>query len=131
MLKKHRYSISFFGWMGLVTFLSLLPLKEAPKIEFTLADKLVHLAFYFIACVLGVLFIREKFPSKFSKTKAITSMVIITILYGIVIEILQHTITVYREGDVFDAMANSLGAILAWIFLLWLFNKSGYMNWKN
>ncbi len=114
--------------MGLVTFLSLLPLKEAPKIEFTLADKLVHFTFYFIACVLGVFFIREKLKTKFSIKNTIIAMAIITLLYGILIEILQHTMTVSREGDVFDAIANSLGSIMGSFFVYWLFKKSGYMN---
>ncbi len=131
MLKKHKFSISFFLWMGAVTVLSLLPLKEAPKIEFTLADKIVHFAFYFLACVLGVFFIREKFQSKFSVIQGIIMMALFTVFYGILIEILQHTVTVYRKGDVYDALANSIGAIIGSLFLFWLFKKSSLMKWNN
>jgi len=131
VLKKHKFSISFFLWMGAVTVLSLLPLKEAPKIEFTLADKIVHFAFYFLACVLGVFFIREKFQSKFSVIQGIIMMALFTVFYGILIEILQHTVTVYRKGDVYDALANSIGAIIGSLFLFWLFKKSSLMKWNN
>ena len=37
------------------------------------------------------------------------------VIYGIIIEILQGVLTTTRESDLFDALANTLGAIVGLI----------------
>jgi glycopeptide antibiotics resistance protein len=49
---------------------------------------------------------------KLNKSKALTYAVIVSILFGIIIEILQGTLTTYRSADINDVLANSLGVIL-------------------
>ena len=49
-------------------------------------------------------------------------IVICCILFGILIEVLQSTLTVYRMGDYLDVLANSLGVVIA-LFIFNLFLK--------
>lgn len=44
-------------------------------------------------------------------------IVVYAILYGIIIEVLQSVVTLNREADVLDAVANSIGACTAILFL--------------
>ena len=46
---------------------------------------------------------------------------------GVIIEILQGTITKERSADVYDIFANSLGIVVA-IFLLYLIKKNNKIN---
>lgn len=39
---------------------------------------------------------------------------VLGVLYGVVIEILQHTVIPYRSFDVWDIVANTVGCALAW-----------------
>jgi len=68
-------------------------------------DKLVHLVFYFVFmwfCMLG---------GGMSLKKAL----ILAISYGLIIEILQHTLTTQRQFDLLDVVANSVGALLFYV----------------
>ena len=51
-----------------------------------------------------------------SKTIRLIWVVFVSILFGILIEVLQELCTTTRSADVFDMLANSLGAIVAYIF---------------
>ena len=75
-------------------------------------DKIVHFIFYFIMVVLGFLALRNDFKHRFSLKKTLLWVVLFSIIYGIIIEVLQYTITVDRQGDILDALANSIGAFM-------------------
>ena len=107
-----------------VTFSSLFSFGNVkpPKIDIPHLDKAVHFIFYAVACVLGILFLRERSRGKMNFLKGLFAMVIFTVVFGIIIEVLQDTMTASRVLDVYDALANTLGALMAGI-VLWM-NKS-------
>lgn len=45
------------------------------------------------------------------------SLFLIIIAYGIIIELLQLSLTSHRTGDLMDVMANSIGVIMGCVFL--------------
>lgn len=69
------------------------------------SDKIGHFIAYFILSISW--FFALKFNTKTLKQKTI--IFILIVLYGIIIEVLQETLTTYRRGDLYDAIANSLG----------------------
>ena len=81
--------------------------------------------------ILGVLAVREylKTPMKFLKVTIY--MLFFAILYGIIIEVLQYTLTVNRQGDILDALANTLGALLGMLVVRILFSKKWSLKWKH
>jgi len=131
VLKKYKFTIAFIGWMGFVAFSSLYSFKDTdpPNFEIPHLDKVAHFIFYFVACVLGVFFLRERSRESISLLKAVFYMIIFTIVFGLIIEILQHNLTLTRQGDIFDALANSIGSILGAIFARWWFKKSVRVQW--
>ena len=114
MRKKHLYAYAFIGWMVFVTFSSLYSFEDAElsSVNIPYGDKVVHFIFYFVAAVLGSLFFIETKEVKSVLIKNLKILALLLIFFGIIIEVIQEAMTVNRSGDVFDALANSIGVIL-------------------
>ena len=104
---KKSFWIAFL-WTILIVYFSFKTPEATPKIDFLFADKLVHFGFYFGFVFLwyGYLYFKNRLPKN---TKLV--LVILAIVIGSVIELGQGFLTANRQADVFDAMANAMGAI--------------------
>ena len=120
MLKKHAFLLTIFYSLALA-LVCLLPLKELPDIGVSFGDKIFHSLTYVVLAFLW--FYALLFHFKTSKIKSLIYAAAISIVFGIVIEILQGTLTKTRQADVFDVLANSVGVSFA-VFLLWLKNSN-------
>lgn len=119
--------------MALVTWASLstFPEDDTPDIDIPHFDKVVHFGFYFGAAVLCTFFIRETTHGKSPIIKTLIFAALGAIIFGILIEVLQYRFTLERQGDPFDALANSLGAIMGALVMNWLFSRPKGLKWKN
>ena len=115
MLKKQVFLITVFYSLALAT-VCLIPLKKLPDIGVSFADKIFHSLTYVILAFLW--FYSLVFHFKTSKIKSIIYASIISIFFGIIIEILQGTLTKTRQADFLDILANSLGVLLVALLLL-------------
>lgn len=107
MLKKKILFYSAIIWTILVTVLSLVSLHGiGQSIPVAGKDKIVHFTFYCCFVILWLSYFQKR---KFD-IKNEWKVVLVAIGYGILMEILQGTITTSRSADVFDAIANSIGA---------------------
>lgn len=133
MLRKHVFKLAFLLWMVLVTVLCLVSFsnEELQGIEFAHMDKVVHFTFYFVASILGSLALSEVKNRTISFKKAAAIIFTILVLYGIVIEVLQYDFTVDRSGDVFDAVANTVGIVTGLFILKFVFSIKSQLKWKN
>jgi len=109
----------------IITIGSLISVKnviELPPVN--LADKYLHLLAYFLLTFswLGALVRRRIF---FSKGIFVAVLVFV---YGIIIEVLQGTLTTYRQTDLYDLIANLAGIVIAWMFFNFLFLKKTRMK---
>ncbi|MBT8384103.1 MAG: VanZ family protein [Bacteroidia bacterium] len=79
-----------------------------PRIKLDNSDKIGHSLAYFML----------SFSWFFALKKRFNNILIIALLisYGIIIEVLQEVLTAYRQGDLTDVLANSIGVILAYLF---------------
>ena len=68
-------------------------------------DKIYHLFAYFTLVICWLF-------SFYKKPKLKYTIAFGCILYGIIIEVLQSTTTVYRTADFKDVLANTLGIVL-------------------
>ena len=125
MRKKHLYAFAFIGWMVFVTFSSLYSFEDDEIRNFNIpyGDKVVHFTFYFVAAVLGSLFIVETKEVKSVLIKYLKILALSLIFFGIIIEVIQGAMTVNRSGEVFDALANSIGVILGIIIIFTQFQR--------
>lgn len=111
-----------------VTFSSLYSFEGDSVSRFNIphADKIVHFIFYFMACVLGLLFLRERSRGNLSLAKALLFMILTTVAYGIIIEMLQYYMTTSRTGDIWDGIANTLGSLGGALLMKFYFSKKSW-----
>ncbi len=115
-----------------VTFSSLFSFGNVkpPKIDIPHLDKAVHFIFYAVACVLGILFLRERSRGKMNFLKGLFAMVIFTVVFGIIIEVLQFEFTENRQGDILDGIANTIGSFCGALTMKWYFSTKRGLKWK-
>ncbi|WP_435261170.1 VanZ family protein [Tenacibaculum sp. nBUS_03] len=113
--KKNRIIIAIFITIS-IAILSLIKLGKQP-ISISNIDKIEHAIAY--------LFLTFFWLLALVKTKYQTYIVsICCFFYGIIIEVLQTTITTYRTGDYYDIIANSVGVLLAFtLFSIFFYKK--------
>ena len=124
MLKKTAIYLAIPYTVALAVA-SLMNLKKMPKVEIDHGDKIFHLLAYAILCGLwyAVFYFKMNVPFK----TAIIRAVIFAVVFGIILEVLQGTLTAHRSLDVYDALANSIGALITGALLL----AKGKMQVKN
>lgn len=110
--------------IGITLFIGYLSLMKMPqlKIEVKNLDKGYHLIAYFTLAVSWLC-------AFYKKPKKTYLIVTLCIVYGILIEILQDKLTVYRTGDYRDIIANSIGVLLG-LFLFNLIFKKIIIKWQ-
>ena len=102
--------------------MSLINLAQSPVKEFGLSDKILHAGAYFGMVLLWLFYAIFRFSTERLK-KILLIICVLSILFGIFIEVLQHVLTDYRELDFYDIIANSIGAISAGL-LMWILKDS-------
>ena len=110
MLKTYFFVITILYSIAL-TVVCLIDLNSVIEVKISFGDKIFHSLSYVVLTVLW--YYTFYYNLKFNKGKALIYAVVISIIFGIVIEVLQGTVTTYRSSDIIDVYANSLGAILA------------------
>ena len=113
-----RYTFSIFVAL-IIMYLSLANSHTFDKVSFIKipnADKLVHFSMYFGLMSVMILENRKTIKS----TGNLFLIGLLPLFYGILMEILQATITVSRTGSVFDAMANGAGILVSILLWLWI-----------
>lgn len=98
--------------MVVITYLSLATVDGlSSRIPIPNKDKIVHFAFYF-----GFVFWWNKGLS-IKQSKSLAMLYGIAISYGILMELLQYGFTTNRSADLFDIIANTMGASVAYIWI--------------
>lgn len=102
-----------------IIYLSLI---KVPTININVRnlDKWQHSFAYFTLSISWLLAYYKKPNKKYL-------IVTLCILLGIIIEVLQETLTSYRTGDLLDILANTAGVLLGLLF----FNKIYKKKWLN
>tara|TARA_B110001450_G_scaffold184124_1_gene172177 strand:+ start:410 stop:778 length:369 start_codon:yes stop_codon:yes gene_type:complete len=109
---KNLFKVNFFLIAAFIITISIscLSLIKTPKIDvgFSNIDKIYHLFAYFTLSLFWLFSFYKKSSLKYF-------IVLACLIYGILIEVIQHTLTTYRTGDYKDAIANTLGSIFGLI----------------
>jgi hypothetical protein len=103
------FTIFFTLFIGLI---SLISFKGIPDFKVNNSDKIGHFIAYFLLCFSWLYTFKKEVTIQSHQFK----IVILLIAYGIIIEVLQGTITNYRQADFFDVVANTFGVVTAFIF---------------
>lgn len=116
MIKKNIFSILVALIIMYVSLASSHTFEKIPLIKIPNFDKIVHFGMYF--GFMSVIFLENR--RTFQSTSRLFLLGLIPLIYGILMEILQATITVSRSGSAYDALANSAGILAAILLWLWI-----------
>lgn len=107
-----------FGWTIAIAVLCLVSFKKIPSVDrIANADKYVHAAFHFVLTMLWYLYLKSRNPVG-NYRKTLITVLLMSFVYGILIELAQHAFTTTRQADVKDVLANFTGGFLAVIALI-------------
>ncbi len=121
-----RYSaVPLFISLIILYLCCFIPVKDIPEvtIDFLIpTDKIVHFCMYLglsVATAINYIHGERGFVNTF---KLLIIAFLLPILYGGVIELLQHYYFPPREGDWFDFLAGTLGSLSALPIVFWCKN---------
>ena len=116
MLRNNKFSIIV---ALIIAYLSLAGSKsfdEVPLFEIPFLDKIAHFGMYFV--FMSVMIFEKR--KSFTNTSHLLLLSLIPVSYGLLMEILQMTITETRSGDTFDFLANTAGTLVSLLVWLWI-----------
>lgn len=118
-MKNYFWFVCSLVWAGLILYLSFFtPISEGGGAWFENQDKLGHFIFYAVLSM----FLIKTFSKEISIQYPINSGALISLVFGVLIELGQHFFTNDRYGDFMDVLANGLGILLV-VILIRIFPK--------
>ena len=114
------------AWLLFVTTLLCTPGSKLPKISWDdkiLLDKWVHIFLFLVLVFLWCrIFLRR--PSRINIQKIFLTITILSVIYGIGMEVIQHYFIPFRSFDYGDMIADALGSIAGYFISLNRFLKN-------
>lgn len=99
-------------WTGIVFTLCLVQSNSLPVINIVNLDKYIHAFFHFVFTSLWFLFLISHTKNK-NVFMPLMIAVMLSVFFGIAIEVLQGLYTTTRREDILDVAANVSGSTLA------------------
>lgn len=103
------------AWALLIAFLCLTPGKALPQWEWAdllSVDKLVHMLMFGALSYLLARGFRDRSGNTWTDARVLFVAGLLSFAYGALMEVLQETPGLGRNGDVVDLTANTLGAVV-------------------
>jgi len=116
MVKNNIFSILVALIIMYLSLASSHTFDKVPFINIPNIDKVVHFGMYF--SLMSVIIFENRKAIKSISLLFLTGL--IPLFYGILMEILQATLTVTRTGSFYDALANSVGILVSVLLWLWI-----------
>jgi VanZ family protein len=117
-LLKDKILFIAFSITVIICYLSLRKIESFP-INLSNSDKIYHAIAYFILALTWLL----SFPISKEKNKVKYIIAFGCVFYGIIIEVLQTTLTTYRTASFLDVVANTAGVFMALIVFKSIYKK--------
>ena len=122
-----RHNFLGISWAIFILILCGLPGEQFQKSCITNADKEIHtFLFAVLFFLLSVGFIKQRtFP--YLRIKTLSKVLIISMLYGLVTEVLQGAVFIGRSIDLFDAIFNGFGCLVGYGLFLAIYGRESYV----
>lgn len=105
-----KYNSPYMLWAVIILCLCLMPGKDLPSVSLWQFDKLVHAGVFALLAMLMYWGLVNQPHVAFTNTHLPWKVVVICAVYGILLEVMQGTLTADRMFDPYDAIANTIGA---------------------
>ena len=112
-MPKKIVLILTIGYTIVLAIVSLMAITSPLNIGTKYDDKIFHIFAY------GILFILWYFALlRLKTTMPIFKAALFSVIYGIIIEVLQGQFTIVRKLDILDVLANCIGVMIASFFII-------------
>lgn len=118
-MHKQIFLWSALFWSGLIIFVCLINSSDIPQIAVPYVDKVMHAGLHFVFTLLWFFYFKSKIGS-LKNLKLLLISLVLSIFFGIAIELMQKFFTVTRNADLFDVIANLFGASMAVVLIIFL-----------
>lgn len=110
-----------FTALSITIVIGVLSLIKAPEppIKISSQDKIYHTIAYFMLATTWLL----SFPVPSQKKNIKYAIALGCVIYGIIIEVLQTTLTTYRTASLLDVVANTVGVFMALLVFNSIYKK--------
>lgn len=108
-------------WSIAILYFCLEDANSLPMVDITHIDKVIHAFIHFVFTVLWFFYLKKNISSSYIIKPLINSFVS-SFFFGILVEFLQGYFTATRTADVYDILANIVGATLA-VIAIFMLNK--------
>lgn len=119
-MERKFYTYLAFILTIAIAVVSLINTNEIIIKHVSFSDKALHAFAY---CLLTISWLLAVFKRE-GKGEFNFRVAFFILIYGIIIEVLQETLTNYREADLYDVLANLGGIIVAMIFFKIVLQKN-------
>lgn len=106
-------------WAAVILILTGLPGDAFPEIidfwDWLGPDKLVHVFMFGTLSFLIFYSLRKQYRKSKQRYMYVLVILGVTLAYGLLTEVLQANVFVGRDGNIFDFIANSIGALTGWL----------------
>ena len=116
MIKKNIFSILVALIIMYLSMTSSHTFDKVSLINIPNFDKFVHFGMYF--GLMSVIILEYRKTIRTIGNLLLTGL--IPLFYGILIEIMQSTLTVTRTGSIYDALADSAGILVSILMWIWI-----------
>ncbi len=116
------YLLIAVAYTLIISTLSLVPLGKISVGAFNPTDKMLHGVAYFILALLWLFYYLIKKSGIRNYKWGFLNISALVIVFGMLIEVLQGTLTSYRQPDWADVLANSIGVLFAFFFCVVFLN---------
>jgi VanZ family protein len=127
-----RYNYPALLWALLIFILCAIPGPHVPRLKFLdwlKPDKIVHFILFGTLCFLLIRGFAQQSTFAFLLSHPKIYAVVLSSIYGIVIEVLQQYVLIKRTGEVNDAIADALGSFIGlWLYNFWIKRKLIHTN---
>lgn len=117
MPKKYILFLIALFWAGVIAYFCLVKSSDLPVVNIPNIDKCIHTFFHFVFTFVWFLFFRKQLKFKYDLKPLLFSL-LLSVVFGLLIELLQELFTLTRHADVLDVAANLTGAVLAVLAVL-------------
>ena len=107
MAKKLILTALVVCYMLLIIIGSISNLTDFPRQNIELQDKIIHFVAYALLCFVLFLMIES-----YKLRNNLKYSILVSIVFGVVIEFLQLNLTSYRSFEIFDIIANVTGILI-------------------
>ncbi|NNE32618.1 MAG: VanZ family protein [Winogradskyella sp.] len=99
--------LTSIGYTIALIVVSFINLNNVPKLGSGYDDKVYHICAYLILGFLWMVYVKP-----LAKKRLALKVILVTSLFGILIESLQHQLNPNRTFDILDIVANCIGAVI-------------------